>query len=119
MDVSPRWDEPLSTTQNTRAAIRESLRPGGHFAFETRNPAVRAWERWNPDNGFDITDAAGRDLHIFYRVESVVGDVVTFDDAIRRAMGTFFESTAAACGFSTPEGLDDRLVEAGFEIEHR
>ena len=86
------------------AAIHASLRPGGRFVFETRNPVVRAWERWTPDNGFDITDAAGRDLHIFYRVESIVGDVVTFDDAIAARGGTSYESTAAACGSSTAAG---------------
>jgi SAM-dependent methyltransferase len=28
--------------------IYAALRPGGHLAFESRNPADRAWERWNP-----------------------------------------------------------------------
>ncbi len=28
------------------AAIRAALVGGGRFAFETRNPLVRAWERW-------------------------------------------------------------------------
>jgi SAM-dependent methyltransferase len=28
------------------AAARRALRPGGRFAFETRNPAARAWESW-------------------------------------------------------------------------
>ncbi|MFD6620214.1 class I SAM-dependent methyltransferase, partial [Streptomyces albidoflavus] len=29
-------------------AVRGLLAPGGRFAFETRNPAVRAWEGWTP-----------------------------------------------------------------------
>lgn len=28
--------------------IHTALRPGGHLAFESRNPADRGWERWNP-----------------------------------------------------------------------
>ena len=32
----------------TLAAVNRALAPGGHFIFETRIPAVRAWEAWNP-----------------------------------------------------------------------
>jgi hypothetical protein len=80
---------------------------------------VRAWERWTPDNGFDITDAAGRDLHIFYRVESIVGDVVTFDDAIAARGGDILRVDRGSLRFLDSGGLDDRLADAGFEIEHR
>ncbi|MGL5810063.1 MAG: class I SAM-dependent DNA methyltransferase [Nocardioides sp.] len=34
------WDQ-------TIAAVRDSLRPGGWFAFETRCPEARAWEEWD------------------------------------------------------------------------
>jgi hypothetical protein len=30
------------------AAIRAALTGDGRFAFETRNPRARAWERWTP-----------------------------------------------------------------------
>lgn len=33
----------------TLAAAFAALRPGGHFLFETRDPAARAWERWTPE----------------------------------------------------------------------
>jgi SAM-dependent methyltransferase len=32
----------------TLEAIHACLRPGGHLAFETRDPAGRAWEQWTP-----------------------------------------------------------------------
>lgn len=38
------------------AAIRAALTPGGRFAFETRNPAARAWERWVPENEEELPD---------------------------------------------------------------
>ena len=41
------------------AAVRGALRPGGRFAFETRNPAARAWERWTPAYVGEATDASG------------------------------------------------------------
>lgn len=31
----------------TLDAVRSCLRPGGWFAFETRRPEVRDWERWD------------------------------------------------------------------------
>ncbi|WP_244813916.1 bifunctional 2-polyprenyl-6-hydroxyphenol methylase/3-demethylubiquinol 3-O-methyltransferase UbiG [Caballeronia sp. Lep1P3] len=33
----------------TLAAARRALRPGGRIAFESRNPAARAWEDWTPE----------------------------------------------------------------------
>jgi SAM-dependent methyltransferase len=43
-------------------AIRAALRPGGWLAFETRDPARRAWERWTPTGTRRTLDvpAAGR-----------------------------------------------------------
>jgi SAM-dependent methyltransferase len=32
----------------TLTGAREALRPGGFLVFETRDPAARAWEEWNP-----------------------------------------------------------------------
>ncbi|HET8680477.1 MAG TPA: hypothetical protein VFM54_01175 [Micromonosporaceae bacterium] len=32
------------------AAVRSALTAGGRFAFETRNPPARAWQRWTSDN---------------------------------------------------------------------
>lgn len=29
--------------------VHRHLSPGGHLAFESRNPADRAWERWTPE----------------------------------------------------------------------
>ena len=42
-------------------AMRRALKPDGGFAFETRNPGARAWERWTPENGTDIvgSEASG------------------------------------------------------------
>jgi SAM-dependent methyltransferase len=36
------------------AAVKRSLRPGGCFAFETRNPVAPAWETWNPENAAKV-----------------------------------------------------------------
>lgn len=35
------------------------LRPGGYLVFETRNPAFRAWQDWNRDSSYEVTDIPG------------------------------------------------------------
>jgi len=40
------------------AAIRSALTNNGRFAFETRNPHARAWERWTPENAVEVTGSS-------------------------------------------------------------
>ncbi len=40
-------------------SVRSALTADGRFAFETRHPAARAWERWTPEHGADFADADG------------------------------------------------------------
>lgn len=44
------------TWQKTLRGAREALRPGGHLVFETRNPAGRAWEEWNRESSYRVTE---------------------------------------------------------------
>ncbi|MEP6666544.1 MAG: class I SAM-dependent methyltransferase [Nocardioidaceae bacterium] len=61
------------------AAIRLALTQEGRFAFETRNPLVRAWQRWTPDNGVEVTDASGAVVRMEHQFETPVkGDRVRF-----------------------------------------
>jgi SAM-dependent methyltransferase len=45
--------------RSTLRAARASLRPGGLLAFETRDPARRAWEEWNREETHGVTDIPG------------------------------------------------------------
>lgn len=42
------------------AMLRRTLVPGGRFAFETRNPAARAWQRWCPENAVEVMGTGWR-----------------------------------------------------------
>ncbi|WP_369192123.1 class I SAM-dependent methyltransferase [Streptomyces sp. R08] len=42
--------------QKTLRGAREALRPGGHLVFETRNPAGCAWEEWNRESSYRVTE---------------------------------------------------------------
>ena len=57
------------------AAVRVALAPGGRFAFETRNPAARAWEDWVPGNAVQATGPTGAVVTMAHQV------VAPFDGA--------------------------------------
>ena len=43
----------------TLHGVYDTLRPGGHFVFENRNPAYRAWREWNRAQSYSITEIQG------------------------------------------------------------
>jgi len=61
------------------AAIRLALAEGGRLAFETRNPLVRSWERWTPDNAVEVACPGGPAVRMAHDVETPTdGKVVSF-----------------------------------------
>jgi SAM-dependent methyltransferase len=99
------------------AAIAAALRGGGHFVFETRHPQARAWEGWHPGGATDVTDAAGRALRVWHRVESVKEDVVTVTETTARPDGSVLRVDRASLRFPPIKRLSAFLTAAGFEIE--
>jgi SAM-dependent methyltransferase len=98
------------------AAIRRALVDGGRFAFETRNPLARAWERW-PEQRMDVIDASGRPVRVSYEVESVVGDVVTFTETTSGPDGGALRVDRASLRFLDVDTLGGFLADAGFQVE--
>jgi ubiquinone/menaquinone biosynthesis C-methylase UbiE len=110
----------LVTDEDVReslAAIRRALVEGGRFAFETRNPLARAWERWNPENAMEVLDPWGRQLRIWHEAEAVTGDVVTLTETTADADETPLRVDRASLRFLDVDALRDFLAEAGFLIE--
>lgn len=91
-------------------AIRSALRPGGRFAFDTRYPAAREWERWAASD-FEVDD-----LTIRYHIESVQDGVVTFSESTSRG-GEVLRSDRASLRFLEVEELNGFLAEAGFTVD--
>lgn len=90
-------------------AIRSALRPGGRFAFDTRNPAAREWEQW------PLADIEIDGLKVGYEVEEVTNGVVTFTESISRD-GVVLRVDRASLRFLEPEELNGFLTEAGFAV---
>ena len=100
------------------AAIRRSLGDGGRFAFETRNPEARAWERWD-GMALDAVGPTGSQVRLSYDVEAVDGDLVTFTETTSDADGSPLRVDRATLRFLGVDELDDFLSQAGLLVEAR
>jgi SAM-dependent methyltransferase len=65
--------------QRTLRGAREALRPGGRLVFETRIPARRAWEEWNREATYAVTNVPGVGaVEHWVDLLDVSGPLVTF-----------------------------------------
>jgi SAM-dependent methyltransferase len=110
----------------TLCGIRDALRPDGHLVFETRDPAYRAWEEWNREASYGLTEIDGvgtveswhdltevKDALVSFRSTTVFasdGEVVTSDSTLRFREREEVEADLAACGYVVEEvrGAPDR-----------
>ncbi|MDU0288120.1 class I SAM-dependent methyltransferase [Saccharothrix longispora] len=100
-------------------AVRRALRPGGRYAFETRNPGARAWERWTPGHGVDITGENGERVRVEHRVEDVRDGLVRFSETHSSPDWAEDVVERATLRFTTAEQVDALLAETGFEVLER
>ncbi len=99
-------------------ALHDALRPGGHLAFESRNPDAREWERWTYANAQTVATDAGPVEH-WVEVEDVSDGVVDYRNHYRFiATGNEIVSNGRL-RFRTDAELTRSLDTAGFSIEAR
>jgi ubiquinone/menaquinone biosynthesis C-methylase UbiE len=102
------------------AAARRALRPGGRFAFETRNPAARAWEDWTPDQVFELTDGAGARVRMTRQVEAPFdGRCVSFSHTFTSPGWDAPRISHSTLRFLDESQLAGFLDAAGLAIEAR
>ena len=102
----------------TLAAIHAALRPGGHLAFESRNPEDRAWKRWGRAATYERFDSPNGPMESWLEVMRAgdgrvsleghnvflsTGEVMVVKDELR---------------FRSVEELTDTVTHAGFTVEH-
>ncbi len=100
-------------------AIRQALGPGGRFAFETRNPGARAWERWAPEYGMDIVGERGERVRVEHHVASVENGLVRFSETHSSPDWPEPVVDWGTLRFTEADHLDALLRETGFEVAER
>lgn len=100
------------------AAVRTALTVGGRFAFETRNPLAREWERWGSRHAREVTDASGAVVRMTTAVHGPFdGRTVSFSHTFASPAWDQPQVSRSTLRFLGADELTIFLREAGFEIE--
>lgn len=100
-------------------AIRSVLGEAGRFAFETRNPAARAWERWTPDHAVEVEHADGL-VRMVHEVERpVAGDLVSFTTTFSSPSWDQPQTSRSTLRFLDAGALSSLLTDAGLVIDEQ
>jgi SAM-dependent methyltransferase len=99
------------------AGLRRALRPAGRLIFDSRDPADRRWEQWNPaDSRRTIAVPGGGRCETWTEVTSVVDGAVTGDQHWVFSDGDVRRSTITL-RFRPEPALRDALGAAGFAVD--
>jgi SAM-dependent methyltransferase len=101
----------------TLQVIRSCLRPGGHLAFETRDPAARAWEQWTRAATHRISDVpgAGR-VESWVEVTAVEWPLVSFCWTWVFACDGASLTSSSTLRFRDRSEVESDLHASGFEV---
>lgn len=108
-----------SELQDGLARIRSLLSAEGRFAFETRNPLVRAWERWTPEHAVEAIDSSGRVMRMEQHVQAVDGEVVRFTLTYTSPDWDAPRVSESTLRFLGADALSQVLAEAGLHIDEQ
>lgn len=95
-----------------------ALGPGGHIAFETRDPDKEAWRSWTKEKSYSKTDVPGVGLlEAWFDRPEADGPFVTFSGTyIFHADGTVLTPTSTL-RFRTRGEVEQSLGASGFVLE--
>jgi SAM-dependent methyltransferase len=102
------------------ATIRSALSEDGRYAFETRNPLVRAWKDWTLDNAVEVAHAGGDVVRMTREVEEpVTGDLVSFTHTFTSPSWDRPQVSRSTLRFLDADSLSSLLTGADLAIEEQ
>jgi hypothetical protein len=105
------WDRTLHD-------IQAALHSGGYLAFESRNPADQAWERWNRQATFQVRITPHGPVEEGLELVSVGEGKVRFEGHnLFRDTGELLV-VKGELRFRSEQQLTASLIRRGFTIEH-
>ena len=99
-------------------AARRALTAAGRFAFETRNPAAREWQRWRPDQAVSVTAPDGAKVCMAREVVAPFdGRTVSFTHTFTSPAWDRPQRSRSTLRFLAASQLAAFLAEAGLAVE--
>jgi len=106
--------------QASLSTIRAALTEGGRFAFETRNPLDRAWERWAPDHAVEVIGPGGLQLRMAHEVETPIEeDLVSFTTTFTSPAWDRPRQSHSTLRFLHADSVASFVAGAGLVIEEQ
>jgi hypothetical protein len=101
----------------TLRGVHAALRPGGHLAVETRNPAAAAWRQWNPAATHQVHHLPGvGTVERWIELTAVDGPLVSFRHHYRFAADGAVLTSQSTLRFRQPDEIAADLRSAGLVL---
>ena len=98
------------------SAVRNALKSDGRFAFETRNPIVRSWEKWNIEYSDEVIDHNGAAIRASHKTHPPVGELVSFSTTYTSSLWPEPMVSHSTLRFLSAKSLEAFLNDAGLVI---
>lgn len=104
--------------KETLLKVRDTLRPGGIFVYETRKPEAQAWQDWNKENTYKRVDIPNIDIvEGWVELTDVRESFVSFQwTYVFESDGAIITSDSTLRFRSLEENIKS-LNEAGFSVD--
>ena len=107
----------LPDWEATLRGVYDALRPGGHFVFETRDPALRAWQEWNHDASYRTTQVQGVGaVESWVELTDVSEPLVSFRGTWVFASAGEVLTSESTLRFRERANVETALVAHGFDV---
>lgn len=109
--------DPEAWRRTLRGAY-DALRPGGHLVFETRDPARRAWEEWDRETSYAVTEIPGvGPVETWVDVIEATGPLVSFRWTYVFAADGQELTSDSTLRFRERREVETELVAQGYVVE--